>query len=125
MINTQISVLDEEHVNTLLWILEKAVHNEAFVAHTNQLKEHRYKVARIKAQFPPKPVHFAAVTSPVIGGPVAAPAGLVPTPLSASMTPNGAVAAASSTSSSAVVGAGGAQSNNEAVGLAGNMSRSR
>lgn len=45
---------DEEIVNSLLWILEKAVHNEAFVAHTNQLKEYRFKVSRIKAHFPQK-----------------------------------------------------------------------
>lgn len=45
---------DEEPISSLMWILEKAVHNEAFVAHTNQLKEHRFKVSRIKIQFPPK-----------------------------------------------------------------------
>lgn len=60
MINKHINSHDEEPINTLLWILDKAVHNEAFVAHTNQLKEHRYKVTRIKAQFPPKPSHFGA-----------------------------------------------------------------
>lgn len=121
VINTQVAVLDEDHVNTLLWILEKAVHNEAFVAHTNQLKEHRYKVARIKAQFPPKPVHFATVTSPSGGGVSGttpntantALVGLVPTP----------VPAATSTATPASVVAG-AQNNNDAA-LSGNMSRSR
>lgn len=59
MITTKhIVAQDEEIVNSLMWILEKAVHNEAFVAHTNQLKEHRFKVSRIKIQFPPKG-HFS------------------------------------------------------------------
>lgn len=53
---------DEEMINSMMWILEKAVHNEAFVAHTNQLKEHRFKVSRIKAQFPAK-THYVAGTT--------------------------------------------------------------
>lgn len=57
---------DEEMINSMVWILEKAVHNEAFVAHTNQLKEHRFKVSRIKAQFPTK-THFVAGTKTTCG----------------------------------------------------------
>lgn len=57
---------DEEMINSMMWILEKAVHNEAFVAHTNQLKEHRFKVSRIKAQFPAK-THFVAGSKPSCG----------------------------------------------------------
>lgn len=57
---------DEEMINSMMWILEKAVHNEAFVAHTNQLKEHRFKVSRIKAQFPPK-THYAAAGTKATG----------------------------------------------------------
>lgn len=45
---------DEEYVNTLLWIIDKAVNNEAFVTRTNSLKEIRYKMLRIKTQFPSK-----------------------------------------------------------------------
>lgn len=45
---------DEESVTTLLVILDKSVHNEAFVAHTNLLKTHRFNLQRIKNQFPPK-----------------------------------------------------------------------
>lgn len=45
---------DEDYINTLVWVLEKAVSNEAFVAHTNLLKEHRYNMQRIKNQFPSK-----------------------------------------------------------------------
>lgn len=48
---------DEEPITSLLWILDKSVHNDAFFAHTNQLKEHRFKVSKIKMQFPPK-AHF-------------------------------------------------------------------
>lgn len=45
---------DEEYINTLMWILEKSLHSEAFVARTNLLREHRYNVQRIKNQFPSK-----------------------------------------------------------------------
>lgn len=62
----QIVPQDEEMINSMMWILEKAVHNEAFVAHTNQLKEHRFKVSRIKAQFPTK-THYVAGTKPTCG----------------------------------------------------------
>ncbi len=50
----QIVPQDEEYVNTLVWILEKAMHNEAFVAQANVLREHRYNMQRIKNQFPSK-----------------------------------------------------------------------
>jgi hypothetical protein len=45
---------DEECINMFLWILEKALHNDAFLAQTNQLKEHKYKLSKIKMQFTPK-----------------------------------------------------------------------
>lgn len=111
VINKHITPQDEEAVNTLLWILEKAVHNEAFVAHTNQLKEHRYKVSRIKAQFPPKP-HFVP----------AAAGGAVASTSTASLSTVG-IGSASSLSSSAASVVVGAQPNEAAI--AGNMSRSR
>lgn len=50
----QIVPQDEDSVNSLLWILEKAVHNEAFVTHANQLKENRFKISKLKMKFPPK-----------------------------------------------------------------------
>lgn len=45
---------DEESVNVLLWILEKALHNEVFVVQLSQLKEHKYKLSKMKMQFTPK-----------------------------------------------------------------------
>lgn len=50
----QINSHDEEAVSSLLWILEKAVHNEAFVTHMSQLKEYRFRVSKLKIKFPPK-----------------------------------------------------------------------
>lgn len=108
---------DEEPVNSLLWILEKAVHNEAFVAHTNQLKEHRFKVSRIKNQFPPKN-HYgkngnAAATSSTVS----------------SATPS--TTSSSSTGGSGGGGGGGGVgtvntgSNNVVSGPTSNMTRSR
>lgn len=49
-----ITTQDEDCINLLLHILEKAVHNEAFVTHTNLLKEHRHNVVRIRNQLPLK-----------------------------------------------------------------------
>lgn len=50
----QITPHDEEVVNSLVWILEKCVHNEAFVTHTNQLKDYRFRVSKLRMKFPPK-----------------------------------------------------------------------
>ncbi|GAB0097886.1 Protein Smaug [Sergentomyia squamirostris] len=43
--------IDEESTNAFFWVLERALHNEAFVAQTNQLKEFKYKLSKIKMQF--------------------------------------------------------------------------
>lgn len=46
---------DEDSINVILWLLERSLHNEAFMAQTNQLKEHKYKLSKIKNQhFAPK-----------------------------------------------------------------------
>ncbi|XP_055702993.1 protein Smaug isoform X2 [Phlebotomus papatasi] len=42
---------DEESTGAFMWVLEKALHNDAFVAQTNQLKEFKYKMSKIKMQF--------------------------------------------------------------------------
>lgn len=81
---------DEEMINSMMWILEKAVHNEAFVAHTNQLKEHRFKVSRIKAQFPAK-THYVAGTKPSCGTNVSAVPNVGATPSTASVVAGTAV----------------------------------
>ncbi|XP_037044632.1 protein Smaug [Bradysia coprophila] len=49
---------DENYVNQLMYILDKAMHNEAFVAQINLLKERRHNMQRIKSQFPPK-IHYS------------------------------------------------------------------
>ncbi|XP_059614054.1 protein Smaug isoform X2 [Phlebotomus argentipes] len=43
--------VDEESIGAFMWVLERALHNEAFVAQTNQLKEFKYKMSKIKMQF--------------------------------------------------------------------------
>lgn len=53
---------DEECVNAFMWILDRALHSEAFVAHTNMLKEHKFKVSKIKLQFVPKG-HYPKTTN--------------------------------------------------------------
>lgn len=46
---------DEDSINVVLWLLERSLHNEAFMAQTNQLKEQKYKLTKIKNQhFAPK-----------------------------------------------------------------------
>uniref|UniRef100_A0A182KF29 Protein Smaug n=1 Tax=Anopheles christyi TaxID=43041 RepID=A0A182KF29_9DIPT len=45
---------DEEYLNIFLWIIERALHNDAFIAHSAQLKDHKYKVSKIKMQIAPK-----------------------------------------------------------------------
>lgn len=46
---------DEDSINVILWLLERSLHNEAFMAQTNQLKEHKYKLTKLKNQnFAPK-----------------------------------------------------------------------
>lgn len=54
LINKQITAQDEEIVNSMQWILEKAVHNEAFVTHINQIKDYRFRISKLRMKFPPK-----------------------------------------------------------------------
>ncbi|XP_058066219.1 protein Smaug [Anopheles bellator] len=49
---------DEEYLNIFLWILERALHNDAFVAHFAQIKDHKYKLSKVKIQLAPKSGHF-------------------------------------------------------------------
>ncbi|XP_052859744.1 protein Smaug [Anopheles cruzii] len=49
---------DEEYLNIFLWILERALHNDAFVAHFVQIKDHKYKLSKLKMQLAPKSGHF-------------------------------------------------------------------
>lgn len=55
-------------MTTFLWILERALHNEAFLGQLNLLKELKFKVSKVKLQFVNKPSHFAKVGCGVGGG---------------------------------------------------------
>uniref|UniRef100_A0AAG5DF50 Protein Smaug n=1 Tax=Anopheles atroparvus TaxID=41427 RepID=A0AAG5DF50_ANOAO len=57
---------DEEYLNIFLWIVERALHNDAFLAHSGQMKDHKYKVSKIKMQLTPKG-HFVKNTN--VAGP--------------------------------------------------------
>ncbi|XP_055911015.1 protein Smaug isoform X2 [Eupeodes corollae] len=54
---------DEENVSVLLWILERTIHGEAFAAHVNQLKELKFKIAKLKISFAPKAHHLKSSSS--------------------------------------------------------------
>lgn len=54
---------DEPYVHQMMFILDKAMHNEAFVAQINMLKERRHNMQRIKSQFPPK-MHYSKSNEP-------------------------------------------------------------
>lgn len=71
---------DEEHVTAFLWILERALHNEAFLGQINLLKELKFKVSKIKLQFVSKP-HFGKVGASGTSGATAGSSivGVVPT----------------------------------------------
>lgn len=45
---------DEEYLNIYIWVLERALHNDAFATHAIQIKEYKYKANKIKMQFAPK-----------------------------------------------------------------------
>lgn len=42
---------DEECVNMFVWVVDKALHHEAFMQQTCHLKELKYKMQRIKVSF--------------------------------------------------------------------------
>ncbi|XP_067646986.1 protein Smaug isoform X2 [Eurosta solidaginis] len=48
---------DEESVNVLMWILDRSIHNEAFVNHSSQLKELKFKLSKLKMSISHKVHH--------------------------------------------------------------------
>lgn len=56
---------DEEYVTTFLWILERALHNEAFLGQMNLLKELKFKVSKIKLMFVNKPHYGKSIPAPI------------------------------------------------------------
>ncbi|XP_050091311.1 protein Smaug [Anopheles aquasalis] len=61
---------DEEYLNIFQWIIDRALHNDAFVAHFAQIKDHKNKLLKLKMQLAPKAGHFSksANTCGVPGG---------------------------------------------------------
>ncbi|XP_055844950.1 protein Smaug [Episyrphus balteatus] len=55
--------LDEENISILLWILERTIHGETFATHVNQLKELKFKIAKLKISFAPKVHHLKSSSS--------------------------------------------------------------
>ena len=42
---------DEESVNVFMWVLDKAIHHDAFNQQVQHLRDYRYKLQRIKNMF--------------------------------------------------------------------------
>ncbi|XP_039448567.1 protein Smaug [Culex pipiens pallens] len=51
LVRSAVSPQDEEFLNVYVWLLERAMHNEAFAGHVLQLKEYKYKANKVKMQF--------------------------------------------------------------------------
>ncbi|XP_062708262.1 protein Smaug-like isoform X1 [Aedes albopictus] len=49
---------EEESMNVFIWVLERALHNDAFAAHATQIKEYKYKANKLKMAYAPKG-HYA------------------------------------------------------------------
>ncbi|XP_075164206.1 sterile alpha motif domain containing protein 4 smaug isoform X2 [Haematobia irritans] len=51
------AVVDDDNISVILWILDRSIHNEAFVNHVNQLKELKFKLSKLKMSLTPKMHH--------------------------------------------------------------------
>lgn len=49
---------DEESLNVLIWVLERALHNDAFAKHASQIKDYKFKANKLKMAYSPKS-HYA------------------------------------------------------------------
>lgn len=45
---------EEECMNVYIWVLERALHNDAFATHATQIKEYKYKANKLKIAYAPK-----------------------------------------------------------------------
>ncbi|XP_030373367.1 protein Smaug isoform X1 [Scaptodrosophila lebanonensis] len=54
---------DDETLGVFMWILDRSIHNEAFVNHANQLKELKFKLSKLKMSMVPKLHHVKAAPS--------------------------------------------------------------
>ncbi|KAH8301097.1 hypothetical protein KR018_001793 [Drosophila ironensis] len=57
---------DDETLGVFMWILDRSIHNEAFMNHANQLKELKFKLSKMKISMVPKLHHVKAAGG---GGP--------------------------------------------------------
>ncbi|ALC43729.1 smg [Drosophila busckii] len=57
---------DDETLGVFMWILDRSIHNEAFVNHANQLKELKFKLSKLKMSMVPK-LHHVKTTSGATG----------------------------------------------------------
>lgn len=48
---------DDETLGVFMWILDRSIHNEAFMNHANQLKELKFKLSKMKISMVPKLHH--------------------------------------------------------------------
>ncbi|XP_017469462.1 PREDICTED: protein Smaug isoform X1 [Rhagoletis zephyria] len=48
---------DEENINVLMWVLDRSIHNEAFVNQSTQLKELKFKLSKLKMSIGHKAHH--------------------------------------------------------------------
>lgn len=51
---------DEECVNVFMWLIDKALHHDAFMQQAGHLKEFKYKMQRVKSTFNHK-LHYNSV----------------------------------------------------------------
>ncbi|KPU78127.1 uncharacterized protein Dana_GF10132, isoform C [Drosophila ananassae] len=58
---------DDETLGVFMWILDRSIHNEAFMNHANQLKELKFKLSKLKSSLP-KLHHVKAAGGGVNGG---------------------------------------------------------
>lgn len=55
-----LSNADEECVNVFMWLIDKALHHDAFMQQSAHLKEFKYKMQRIKMTFSHNKMHFSS-----------------------------------------------------------------
>lgn len=50
--------IDEEHINTLIWLLDRMNICDTFIGYLEQIRAHKLKLNKIKMALPPKMQHF-------------------------------------------------------------------
>ncbi|KAH8378898.1 hypothetical protein KR009_001936 [Drosophila setifemur] len=61
-------VQDDETLGVFMWILDRSIHNEAFMNHANQLKELKFKLSKMKISMVPKLHHVKPAGTGPSGG---------------------------------------------------------